>query len=56
MISTCRITSSLAIHLSKCRAHALAGFKQQNAIHGLPLQLTRDEVTLAVEKGAGRLQ
>ncbi|GAB4814072.1 hypothetical protein N2152v2_001118 [Parachlorella kessleri] len=28
-----------------------AGFKQQNAVHGLPLQLSADEVTLALERG-----
>jgi hypothetical protein len=31
---------------------ALAGFRQQDAVHGLPLQLSADEVTLAVERGA----
>jgi len=30
-----------------------AGFKQQNAIHGLPLELAAEEVTLAVEKNWG---
>lgn len=29
----------------------VAGFKQQNAVHGLPLQLCPEEVTLALEKG-----
>lgn len=31
---------------------ALAGFRQQDAVHGLPLQLNADEVTLAAERGA----
>jgi hypothetical protein len=31
---------------------ALAGFRQQDAVHGLPLQLSADEVTLASERGA----
>ena len=31
---------------------ALAGFRQQDAVHGLPLQLNEDEVTLAAERGA----
>ena len=31
---------------------ALAGFRQQDAVHGLPLQLSADEVTLAAEHGA----
>lgn len=31
---------------------ALAGFRQQDAVHGLPLQLSADEITLAVERGA----
>lgn len=30
---------------------ALAGFRQQDAVHGLPLQLSADEVTLAVQRG-----
>lgn len=30
---------------------AAAGFKQQNAVHGLPLQLGEEEITLALEKG-----
>lgn len=29
----------------------VATFKQQNAVHGLPLQLSPEEVTLAIEKG-----
>lgn len=33
-----------------------AAFKQQNAVHGLPLELSAEEVTLAVEKGWGTLQ
>ena len=33
---------------------ALAGFRQQDAVHGLPLQLSADEVTLAAERGASR--
>ena len=32
-----------------------AAFKQQNAVHGLPLQLSAEEVTLALEKGWGEL-
>lgn len=32
-----------------------AAFKQQNAVHGLPLELSAEEVTLAVEKGWGQL-
>ncbi len=32
-----------------------AAFKQQNAVHGLPLELSAEEVTLAVEKGWGEL-
>lgn len=31
---------------------ALAGYRQQDAVHGLPLQLTAEEVTLAAHKGA----
>lgn len=31
------------------------GFKQQNAVHGLPLELSPEEVTLALEKGNLRL-
>ena len=31
---------------------ALAGFRQQDAVHGLPLQLSADEVKLAAERGA----
>lgn len=31
---------------------ALAGFRQQDAVHGLPLQLSPEEVTLAAHKGA----
>ena len=33
---------------------ALAGFRQQDAVHGLPLQLSADEVTLAADRGASR--
>jgi hypothetical protein len=33
-----------------------AAFKQQNAVHGLPLELADDEVTLAVERGWGVLR
>jgi hypothetical protein len=31
---------------------ALAGFRQQDAVHGLPLQLNAEEVTLAAQRGA----
>lgn len=31
---------------------ALAGFRQQDAVHGMPLQLTPEELTLAASKGA----
>lgn len=34
---------------------SIAAFKQQNAIHGLPLQLGPEEVTLALEKGWGAI-
>ncbi|KAL6778810.1 TIE2 [Auxenochlorella protothecoides x Auxenochlorella symbiontica] len=34
----------------------VAGFKQQNAVHGLPLELSPEEVTLALEKEWVRLQ
>lgn len=33
-----------------------AAFKQQNAVHGLPLELSPEEVTLALERGWGALQ
>ncbi|PRW39237.1 tRNA-splicing endonuclease subunit Sen34 [Chlorella sorokiniana] len=33
----------------------VAAFKQQNAVHGLPLELSAEEVTLAVEKGWAEL-
>ncbi|KAI7835924.1 hypothetical protein COHA_010185 [Chlorella ohadii] len=33
----------------------VATFKQQNAVHGLPLELSAEEVTLALEKGWGEL-
>jgi tRNA-splicing endonuclease subunit Sen34 len=34
----------------------VAAFKQQNAVHGLPLQLSEEEVTLALERGWADLQ
>lgn len=34
----------------------VAAFKQQNAVHGLPLQLSPEEVTLAIEKGWATLE
>jgi hypothetical protein len=30
---------------------ALAGFRQQDAVHGLPLQLSADEITLGLQRG-----
>ena len=36
-------------------AFCAAAFKQQNAVHGLPLELSPEEVTLAVEKGWAEL-
>ncbi|KAL4440341.1 hypothetical protein ABPG75_003342 [Micractinium tetrahymenae] len=33
----------------------VAAFKQQNAVHGLPLELSPEEVTLALERGWGEL-
>jgi hypothetical protein len=34
----------------------VAAFKQQNAVHGLPLELSADEVTLALERRWARLR
>lgn len=34
----------------------VAAFKQQNAVHGLPLELSPEEVALALERGWGELQ
>lgn len=36
-------------------APAAAAFKQQNAVHGLPLELSPEEVTLALERGWAEL-
>lgn len=47
----CRPPPPLPTH----RRAAAAGFKQQNAVHGLPLQLGEEEITLALEKGVGCL-
>ena len=55
LASACRLPHPTmppaCLHLSTPHA----AFKQQNAVHGLPLELSAEEVTLAVEKGWAEL-
>jgi hypothetical protein len=50
LLSTQTLLAALA-----CRP-THAAFKQQNSVHGLPLELSPEEVTLALERGWGALE
>ena len=62
MLHHCHRTADADASISHCCPGSptprplVAAFKQQNGVHGLPMELSEEEVTLAVERGWGVLQ
>ena len=54
--SACFPLSHVPVHHWRLLPPHSAAFKQQNAVRGLPLELSPEEVTLALEKGWAQLQ